>query len=233
MQETNANTEVVSESIETTPVEKEKISFKHLDKDVEYEWDKDVITPLVAKGHDYDFVKKQLDEYKGMGLSKSQIDTLKSFVGDKPIAEFITDLNTRELNQRIQSRASELVTTEGLSEAHAKRMAELELKQSIPTKSKEEVELEDGFKELAKAFPETQNYQSLEDFPEEFVNSVKSGTNVLKAYTDYYVAEQKRQLDIEKQNIENKIKNEGQLASGTQAKQDPLGEALKKAILGK
>lgn len=235
MQETNANPEVieVSESVETEPVTKDTISFKHLDKDVQYEWNKDVITPLVAKGHDYDFVKKQLDEYKGMGLSKSQIDTLRSFAGDKPIAEFINDLNSRELNQRIQSRASELVATEGLSEAHAKRMAELEIKQSVPTKPKEEVELENGFKELAKIFPETQNYQNLADFPKEFVDAVKEGTNILKAYTDYYVAEQKRQLEIERQNIENKLKSEGQLSSGQQTKQDPLGDALKQAILGK
>jgi len=230
------DTKKTVEQVETKPSETEtdkvfrKVKYNGKETDV---LEKD-IEPLLQKGLNYDHIQSELKTLRDMGFTKAEADELKALAGETPIKDYVKTLKEKEFNEKLNARASALKQEDAsLSDAAALRIAQLELKQSIPTKPKEEVELENGFKELAKIFPETQNYQNLADFPKEFVDSIKEGTNILKAYTDYYVAEQKRQLEIERQNIENKVKSEGQLGGGTPPKQDPLGEALKKAILGK
>lgn len=197
-----------------------KTKFNDVEKPLSDYTPEEVIANF-QKGMNYDHIKSELDILKGYGLTKAEAEELKALAGDKPIREYVQSIKQNELTNKINARASEL-KAEGLSDAHALRMAELELKEVKPTKSQEELDLEKGFTDLAKSFPETQNFKDLLDYPKEFVDAIHSGVSPVVAYAKHLVEESKRKLEIEQQNLVNKAKNEGSASTQEPDEEDDI-----------
>lgn len=207
-----------------------KTKFNDVEKPLSDYTPEEVIANF-QKGMNYDHVKSELDTIKGLGLTKAEAEELKALAGDKPIREYVQSIKQNELTNKINARASEL-KAEGMSDEHALRFAKLELEKPTQMKSPQEIEYEKGFTDLAKSFPETQNFKDLSEFPKEVVDAIRDGVNPVVAYAKYTVAESKRKAEVEQQNLVNKAKNEGSASTKeVDEENDIILKTLRKGIV--
>lgn len=207
--------------VDTTPKETHKIKYNGKEMELSY----DELIANAQKGMNYDHILSERDSLKNSETNKL-LNELAKENGMKP-EEFLANLRDSKVNEKIANRAKEL-EAEGMKPEHAKKMAELELKQPTQAKEPDEVKvLESEFKTLHSEFPETQDFKELSDFPKEVITLIQQGKSPLVAYTKFKMDEMKRNAEIEKNDLKNKLKDTGSLGKGdAEGKKDPFLEGL-------
>lgn len=207
--------------VNTTPKETHKIKYNGKEMELSY----DELIANAQKGMNYDHILSERDSLKNSETNKLLTEIAKEN-GLKP-EEFLASLKESKTNEKIMNRAKEL-EAEGMKPEHAKKMAELELKQPTQAKEPDEVKLlENEFKTLHQEFPETKDFKELSDFPKEVIELIKQGKSPLVAYAKYQMEEMKKNAEIEKNNLKNTLKDTGSLGKGEpDGKSDPFLEGL-------
>lgn len=235
--EGETNDDILSDDADTETETKEKpsgekVKIKYLGAEEEIDLsDKDTLIPLLQKGRDYD---KKLAEIEALKNSEEMafIRNMAKEAGVADTKEFIKKVQTDLRNERIKTRVTELMD-EGMGEEHARHTAELELKVA-EVKPQTEVATEDdgkgdvkAFVELFTEYPETAQFKTLEDFPEDVREAIKAGKNPVVAYQQHLLKETKAKIE-EAKNLESaKQRDLGSLRSAkSDAVKNPFLEGL-------
>lgn len=217
------------EAVEAKSVEVEKHKIKYNGKEEEYSTE-ELIT-LAQKGRNYDHVLKEKDELKNSDEMK-MLSNLAKEAGMKDVKSFLDNLQSNLINLKLEERAKKL-ESEGIPLEHARRMADLEMKAEAKAvaepEKQEDSPLVNQFTELFNEFPETKEFKTLEEYPDEVQKMIEEGKSPLVAYTKYITAQKDKEIELAKQNAEAKSRDTGSFKSG---KQDTKEDDFLKGLLG-
>lgn len=185
------------------PDAKLKLKYNGEEKEITTE---EAIT-LAQKGMNYDHIKSELETLKNSEEAKILSDLAKEH-GFKTGAEYLQSIRDQARQEKISKRAVEL-ENDGVPAEHAKRMAELELANPQPSKQADP----SPFLDLFKKYPETQEWKTLEEFPEEVAKAIKAGENPIVAYADYKVKQALSEKDRLAAEIDAKQRTTGSLTT--------------------
>lgn len=222
--------DVADEKAVETPAKpaSEKLKITYMGKEEEIDLsDTETVKTLLQKGKNYDTVLADREALKNSDEMKF-LRKLADDAGVKDIKTFMETVQKDLRNQRIQSRAQELMD-EGMAEEHALHTADLELKLT-ESKPQPEVkpEVEDKpdaspFVELLTEYPEVAQYKTLDEFPEAVRNAIKAGKSPLVAYQAFQNAKLKEELEAVKNREGAKQRDLGSMRS---AKSDEAQDAF-------
>lgn len=209
-QDTNVSeTDSVSDEEEAREVSSEndepkyKVNFLGEEKELPVS---ELVT-LSQKGMNYDHVKSELELLKEKSKQYSQtyevIEQLAA-ASNMNVEQYIDLCNkTIEENQISQQ------VNQGVPKAVAKRLLELEQKETIRSKQEKQAEIErqkqNMYQELIREYPD------VKQLPEEVVQAITNGERPLEAYRAYENQKLKNELAVLKKSVENKQKSTGSL----------------------
>lgn len=208
--------------------EVQKFKIKYNGKEEEYGVEE--LTNLAQKGRNYDHVLSERDALKNSEELKT-LEQIAKDAGVKDVKTLIENLKKNVSDLKLDERAKKF-ESEGMTPEHARRMAELEMKaetQAVVEPEAKENPLVDRFTELFDEFPETRDFKTLEDYPEEVQKMIEDGKTPLVAYTKYLTAQKDKELEIAKQNADAKSRDTGSFKSG---KHDSKEDDFLKGLLG-
>ena len=198
------------------------------------------IIPLAQKGMDYDRIRQQRDQLMNDKAIR-QLDELAQLQGmDRE--NFIGFLMGSFRQNQISQLAYQLVNEKGLDEQTAYEMAALQVEnqsilnnQSLQRQREERLQREqqelmarqnseqqrmaDSFAALYNAFPEL-GEKTFDDLPDSVKQAIISGQSPLEAYQAFVIGENKKQLEIMRNNTKVKEKKTGSTQSVKRAEQD-------------
>lgn len=152
----------------------QKIKIKYNGADEEYTQE-ELIT-LAQKGRNYDPIKEKYEGLKNSEATK-RLKELTEEGGFKSEDEFLDSLSKQKKQEKIDKRVAEL-EAEGMDTGHAQRMAELEL-------SKPQEKKPNPFEKLFQRFPETAQWNDINQFPEDVRKNIEEGDDPVIAYATY------------------------------------------------
>lgn len=197
---------------ETQEVAKHKIKYNGKEEEYAIE---ELIT-LAQKGRNYDHLLSERDALKNSEEMKA-LEEIATEAGVKDVKTLLTNLKENLVNMKLDDRAKKL-EAEGMTPEHARRMAELELKAEAKPKVEAKPDpiepIKEQFKELFKEFPETQDWEKVEDFPDEVQKMMAEGKSPLVAYTKYLKNKADEELRIAQQNKDASQRDTGSFKTG-------------------
>lgn len=209
-QDTNVSeTDSVSNEKETKEVSAEndepkyKVNFLGEEKELPVS---ELVT-LSQKGMNYDHVKYELDALKEKNVQYSQtyevIEQLAA-ASNMNVKQYVDLCNKTLQENKINQQVSQ-----GVPEAVAKRLLELEQKENIRSRQEEraaaEQQRQDMYQELIREYPD------VKQLPDEVIQAIASGIRPLEAYRAYENRKLKNELAILKKSVENRQKSTGSL----------------------
>lgn len=204
------------------------------------------IIPLAQKGMDYDRIRGQRDQLMNDPTLKQLDDMAYQHGMDRQ--GFIDHLANAFRNDQISALAHQLMSERGLDEQTAHDMAALQwdnqtiLKEQQMTmqrqqeaqrrqeeqryrQSSEQEQMANSFAALYDAFPELGD-KTFDEFPDMVKEAIINGRSPLEAYQSFVLAENKKQLEIIKNNTKIKEKSTGSTQSVKQSETDPFLSAF-------
>lgn len=213
----------------------------------EFQVTQEQIIPLAQKGMDYDRIREQRDHLLNDPTLK-QLDDFAKLQGMNR-EQFIGSLVEAFQRQQVSMLANEYMEHRGLDEQTAYEMASLYYQNENAQKyqeyqraeqerayqeelynaqmaESEEMKLKQSFKRLVEEFPELKE-KRWDDFPEQVRNDINNGADPLQAYQKFVLSEQKKQLEIIKNNEKNAQRATGSTKTAKEAKSaDPFLEGF-------
>jgi hypothetical protein len=204
-----------------------KFKIKYNGQDEEYSLDQ--LTELAQKGRNYDHVFQEKESLKNAPELLALRNIAKE-MGHEDVKTFLGELQENAKQLRLEKRATEL-EDQGYEHEQALYVAGLELEKAQIAASKQAAEapdpLVDSFNEMLEAYPETRNYKSFDEYPQEFKDMVNSGTKPIVAYAKHLTAKAEAERQLALQNASVKQRDSGSFKTGeSDTKKDPFLEAL-------
>lgn len=198
-----------------------KIKYNGEDEELDLESQYEDIVALIQKGKNYDHVLSERDSLKN-SPELEQLKEIANQVGVKDVGGLVAKLKADIHEGKVNERVKELID-EGMSDIHARKMAELELKQEPkevkPQQPEDQPNQDDDLEAQKRLFVELfEEYPDLvktkyEDYPDSVKEMIEQGKTPLVAYQKYMLEEtksEKAKLEHE-QNV--KKRNVGSLKS--------------------
>lgn len=186
----------------------------------EFELTVDELITNAQKGMNYDHVYEQLQNLKNSpALSVLERYAKRSGMNIEQYAQYLENLETQ---QRVNT-----ITAEGVPEAMAKRLVELEDKERVREEkeqsNQEFIRKQREYGEFLKAFPDA----SINQIPEEVWNMTREGMGLVPAYAMYENKRMKTTIQQYEQNEKNKEKSVGSIkGDSSEANADAFLEGL-------
>ena len=200
---------------------------------------------LGQMGMDYERVKQQRDQYMNAPEIKILDDMARRF-GMTDRTEFLQSFDHQIKEQRIQDRASELISQRGIDQETAIYLARLEQQQEDSKYQNElqqqqmqhkqhqqtaeqraqqerQQQLVGQWSALYEAFPELkEQYEDFTKFPDAVKEMITQGRTPLEAYSKHLLDERNNELQILKNNNKVKEKSTGSLKASGKDGADPF-----------
>lgn len=209
--------EVKDEAKDVQDVEKHKIKYNGKEEEYSIE---ELIT-LAQKGRNYDHVLGERDSLKN-SEEMSILSKMAKDAGKKDVKEFLKDLSANIENVKLEERVKQL-ENEGMNPEHARRMAELEMKNTAQPQADEASDIQPlvkQFEELFQEFPETQDWKELSDYPQEVQDLISDGKSPLVAYTKYLTKKAEDEKRVLEQNKQAQERDTGSFKTGKSETKD-------------
>lgn len=172
---------------------------------------------LAQKGKNYDHVNQEKEALKNSEEMKVLAELAKEN-GYESTKAFTDAMKQQSLNSKIDKRMADL-ERQGYDREQAKYVAELELKAQATSQPKAVADngnkqLEEDFDALLNAYPETKEFTSPEQYPEEFKQMLLNGEKPVVAYSKYLANKADAERKLAEQNAQARQRDTGSFKTG-------------------